>query len=1087
MIKCRKREILMKNHTKLYEKIISAENIFAAIYSLESYIFEKNLLSKSDLKLYTKLKDKYNTTLIEKTIQECKKRLETILNSDEFFNIQVFFKMKKIVKNNDKMIVECRPMHTADLITQICIVCMLNIIMYKESNDGKRQLSDLSQMLPSNFYGNIPSTTPEKIFYNWKDKYKEYSEKIINTFDIARECGLYKYEVTLDLEKFFPSINPSIVYNYILEKVKPIYNNEDLETFKSSLKKLLYFKISNLNDKHSLKEYYGKSYKTKMEWHPNMGIPQGLPQSYFFGNICMILVSNKFNETFPGKSFFYVDDSVIYTNDENADEQKFKASLSDLNEKIKHSLEVYEDKKLEECNDLISLSNNMNYNICVHINDKSTTSKVVNVQKMNKAFLTPIALEASRATFEINSTIDELEDNMFGEKIDTLSQAIELEIQNVKKAIENVNNDQTAAFNVYLKTLKRYKKFFLYRKRLIDFRTNKNIDDIRKAFEKMYMLNSNELTDDDVEKIFPIFEENIFMAEAQLIYSNLEKINEKTKFKSSIVRFEHSILKEIPYENLYFGESFKEVDLNVDEYDSLEQLARNNLSNYSKSSLSDCFLRLEQLDEKRINAVFGFGEKYDKYIYKYSNEYKRKIVNAYISRIFNVALSDDPSIRKINKRNITYNELRLFIYIRNRNCKMMDFREFVLKLISSKNECEKIDYSIYEVLYIFIKYVKNPNKIDDLILIHKYVASIWKNGSRFLYFYTLHNQEHSIELIKSVVNICKTIDYFQLKNEDYYILFLSCYLHDISMVLQPDVNTFVADNFETDKIYTDFCVERQNILNNKETKEDIKRLMKISFEKVSQYFESLTRDKHAPNSAKFIRSSKDLEFLENEIRQFVANASEAHAFNPNDVYSLKSKAKSENISEKYIMILLRLADLLDMSKDRVSLNILKYNISNMPEFSQFHWVTHAITDEYKIYSSYEFIGKTIDADNFETVIKKENLKEIITVEIILNTSNLTDVSSLKCQNINAILDATSQQISIEVGKGECQAENCNFLCKWFFSKNNYLSKELNALKVYLQRNTSNIFHTDVIIKLNFNNSMPLPDNYYDIVNREINF
>ena len=1077
----------MKNHTKLYEKIISAENIFAAIYSLESYIFEKNLLSKSDLKLYTKLKDKYNTTLIEKTIQECKKRLETILNSDEFFNIQVFFKMKKIVKNNDKMIVECRPMHTADLITQICIVCMLNIIMYKESNDGKRQLSDLSQMLPSNFYGNIPSTTPEKIFYNWKDKYKEYSEKIINTFDIARECGLYKYEVTLDLEKFFPSINPSIVYNYILEKVKPIYNNEDLETFKSSLKKLLYFKISNLNDKHSLKEYYGKSYKTKMEWHPNMGIPQGLPQSYFFGNICMILVSNKFNETFPGKSFFYVDDSVIYTNDENADEQKFKASLSDLNEKIKHSLEVYEDKKLEECNDLISLSNNMNYNICVHINDKSTTSKVVNVQKMNKAFLTPIALEASRATFEINSTIDELEDNMFGEKIDTLSQAIELEIQNVKKAIENVNNDQTAAFNVYLKTLKRYKKFFLYRKRLIDFRTNKNIDDIRKAFEKMYMLNSNELTDDDVEKIFPIFEENIFMAEAQLIYSNLEKINEKTKFKSSIVRFEHSILKEIPYENLYFGESFKEVDLNVDEYDSLEQLARNNLSNYSKSSLSDCFLRLEQLDEKRINAVFGFGEKYDKYIYKYSNEYKRKIVNAYISRIFNVALSDDPSIRKINKRNITYNELRLFIYIRNRNCKMMDFREFVLKLISSKNECEKIDYSIYEVLYIFIKYVKNPNKIDDLILIHKYVASIWKNGSRFLYFYTLHNQEHSIELIKSVVNICKTIDYFQLKNEDYYILFLSCYLHDISMVLQPDVNTFVADNFETDKIYTDFCVERQNILNNKETKEDIKRLMKISFEKVSQYFESLTRDKHAPNSAKFIRSSKDLEFLENEIRQFVANASEAHAFNPNDVYSLKSKAKSENISEKYIMILLRLADLLDMSKDRVSLNILKYNISNMPEFSQFHWVTHAITDEYKIYSSYEFIGKTIDADNFETVIKKENLKEIITVEIILNTSNLTDVSSLKCQNINAILDATSQQISIEVGKGECQAENCNFLCKWFFSKNNYLSKELNALKVYLQRNTSNIFHTDVIIKLNFNNSMPLPDNYYDIVNREINF
>ena len=307
------------------------------------------------------------------------------------------------------------------------------------------------------------------------------------------------------------------------------------------------------------------------------------------------------------------------------------------------------------------------------------------------------------------------------------------------------------------------------------------------------------------------------------------------------------------------------------------------------------------------------------------------------------------------------------------------------------------------------------------------------------------------------------------------------------MVLQPDVNTFVADNFETDKIYTDFCVERQNILNNTATKEDIKKLMKISFEKVSQYFESLTRNKHATNSAKFIRNSKDLEFLGNEIRQFVACTSEAHAFNPNDVYGSKSKAKSENISEKYIMILLRLADLLDMSKDRVSLNILKYNINNMPEFSQFHWVTHAITDEYKIYSSYKFTEKTIDSGNFETVIKTENLKEIITVEIILNASNLTDVSSLKCQNINATLDTTSHQILIDVGKGNCQLKNCNFLCKWFFSKNNYLSKELNALRLYLQRNTSKIFHTDIVIKLNFNNSMPLPDNYYDIVNREINF
>lgn len=1077
----------MKNDNELYKKIMSEENIFAAIYSLESYIFERNLLNDADLVKYFKLKDKYNTSLIKETIQECKYRLQSILTSDEFFNIQVFFKMKKLTKDNkNNSVVECRPMHTADLITQICIVCMLNIIMFKESDEGKRQLSDLSQLLPSNFYGNIPSITPEKIFYNWKDKYKEYSENVINTFDVAKESGLYKYEVTLDLKNFFPSINPLIIYNYILKKVRPIYGSEDFEAFKVVLKKLLYFNISNLNDKQSLKEYYGESYEENLSYHPNIGIPQGLPQSYFFGNICMILVSEKFNEMFPGKSFFYVDDSVIYTNDENADEQKFTKSLIKLNKKIENLLRKYENNAFEKDNDLISLSNNMEYKVCVHVEDKSSTSKVMNVQKMNKAFLTPIALEASRASFEINSTIDELEDNMLSEKIDTLSQAVELEIHNVKKAIEDENNDKITAFNVYLKTLKRYKKFFLYRKRLLDFRTNKNIKDIKNTFEETYMLRESELTDDNIENIFPVFEENIFLAEAQLIYSNLVRKDEKEIFKRSIENFEHSILKDLPYENLYFKENFKDVDLIIDEYDSLDQISRNRLPNHSKSSLEDCFLCLEQFDEESIKELFGFGIEYDKYIYKHSNEYRRKIANAYISRIFNVALSDDPSIKKTNKRNVTYNELRLFVYIRNHNCKMSDFKEFLLKLLSVKNEREKIDYGIYEVLYIFIKYVKIANKIDDLVLIHKYIASIWKNGSRFLYFYTLHNQEHSVELIKSVVNICKTIDYFQIKNEDYYILFLSCYLHDISMVLQPDVNTFVIDNFETDKIYTDFCIERQNILNNAETKEDIKKLMKISFEKVGQYFESLTRDKHATNSAKFIRNSRDLDFLGDEIKQFVASVSEAHAFNPNDVYGLKSKAKSENISEKYIMILLRLADLLDISKDRVSLNILKYNISNMPESSQFHWVTHAITDEYKIYSSYKFNGKAIDEGDFETVIKPENLKEIITVEIKLNASNLTDVQSLKCQNVNAVLDTKSRNILVSLKDGECQSDNCNFLCKWFFSKNNYLQKELNALKLYLHRNSNNIFHTNINIKLNFENSMSLPDNYYDIVNKEIN-
>lgn len=75
--------------------------------------------------------------------------------------------MKKYKDNK----VSYMPIHTADLITQICIVALLNIIVFDDKND-KRELSDVSELIPSSFYGNIPSTNVENIFFSWKEKYK---------------------------------------------------------------------------------------------------------------------------------------------------------------------------------------------------------------------------------------------------------------------------------------------------------------------------------------------------------------------------------------------------------------------------------------------------------------------------------------------------------------------------------------------------------------------------------------------------------------------------------------------------------------------------------------------------------------------------------------------------------------------------------------------------------------------------------------------------------------------------------------------------------------------------------------------------
>lgn len=66
-------------NTKLYERLISSGNIYLSIYSLDSYIFNKELLSDEDKNLMDKLKDKFNETCINDTIEKVRKRLEKLV------------------------------------------------------------------------------------------------------------------------------------------------------------------------------------------------------------------------------------------------------------------------------------------------------------------------------------------------------------------------------------------------------------------------------------------------------------------------------------------------------------------------------------------------------------------------------------------------------------------------------------------------------------------------------------------------------------------------------------------------------------------------------------------------------------------------------------------------------------------------------------------------------------------------------------------------------------------------------------------------------------------------------------------------
>lgn len=1092
--------MIKKIESKLYNQVISKQNIYNAIYGLDSYIFEKGLLSENDLELYYRLQDKYDFYTMNNVIKKCKEKLINILqDNDDLFEIEVFFKMKKYKDYK----VSYRPIHTSDLITQVCIVALLNVIVFDDKS-GKRELSDVSELIPSNFYGNIPSTDVRNIFFPWKEKYKEYSKKVVDTYNLCEKTGKYKYEVCLDLKNFFPTVDPNFIYNILLNRLKVVYQDDE-EMLKRILRKILFFNVKDIPLWYE--EYYGENYKNiileneKKKYIPALGIPQGLPQSYYFGNICMSEVAKIVNKFFPGEAFYYVDDSVIYTNSENAKQENFENNIKEINKCVNEHIQS---NIIEKCIDYKHLE----YKIQFHEKEKSISTDIQLTEKYGRRFLREIILGASTVAFDIATAVDDLQDETIRDKIVLYLDSIDKEIELMKQQIKDFREKEDESKKSYLNLLYRYKKFFKYRFKMLSFiKEDYKFEELEEYFDK-YKMKKGKYEDSDYKNIFSVFEEDIFSAEASLFlrYSNNK---ERENIISTISTFEENITKKSSINNLYFSRTLKKQLLISNEFDRYKTLKNLPCKYIERAKLinkesifrimNKIIANFNKISNKEIGSKFEFlgyeFESYMEFIIINSNDMRREILNCLFSKLFSVDINDKFIITKNNGRTLEYYELRILVYIRNQNAvseKIIDFINDIISQAQKEHLQEKIDYSIIEVLDIFITYVKNPEFIDQLINTHKYIMSVWKNGSKHLYFYTLHNQEHSVELIRKCVSICKSIDFLKVKPIDYYILFLACYFHDISMIIQPDINMFLSDDNDGKVILNKWKMKYREIekCNSLEDKNNMIMQMLIKFYKrIDEYFENIVRSKHAQQSASFIRVSSDLDYIEPTVKDIVAKVSEAHGFNDTDVYSLKSNGECEAINVKFLMILLRLADLMDMSKDRVSINIMKLNIEQMNKVSQFHWISHAAIDTCNIKSTYKY---NVSKNSVKTYLDKEFFIENCEIHLYLNTQNLMAMNNFnKCCGIECKLNCKQDEITLKmVNKIDddivfCNNQ-CNFMCKWMNEKNYYLINELKALDKYLSRNQKNNFTTNFYIKIHMENTNIIAQSYLDNVLEYLN-
>lgn len=1138
--------------TKLREIILSDENIYNAIYALESYISERDLLSKQDLSKFLQLRDKYDFSgCVGEVIRDCKETLKNILDDEKsLFEIEVYFKVKKL-SNDVSPRVEYRPLHTSSLVNQICMAAMLMPLMFDDTT-GIRNLSELSRMLPHNFYGNIPSCNVQNIFVNWTEKYRQYTQIVNDRGHEYSQTREYDKEISFDLKDFFPSINPKKILNFIWNAISGKYDTEeDRNTLKMVITKLLYFKIPEQNLNGWNEAYYkGKGDISAIEgFYPTRGIAQGLPQSYFFGNLCMIEVADKMNrlqELGKTDSYFYVDDSVVFAR--NIDSKRFEKLIDKLNEVITDNVSEWTiEPILNEADAENAFS--LKYKVEFHRDDKSSICNIEDSFKgMSGLFLMQRSVSMGGW---IKGNIDDVDDNVALKKLTALQEVVDNQIKLIKDYIGE--NKESEEFETRQKWLKRYRRYFLFRKKRLEILLNgefdkKLLDDFMDKFKikEIIGLNHKEqiLTDGPtrnlLEELFEIFEEDIFKSEFELIAQDMSS-EEKASFCDKISAYDEtlSLLNNAPrnHNYLYYcriSSTIKETDFIASNgYESLTKMVRK-LRPFRSAEKFVETLKIKSVDTDEAWNTFSFlnpvvnksrdGVDYNparefpswcRFIFHNSSNFKRKILNCCFSYACNISPGDNLSILRLDIKPVKYYELRVITMLRNSRLNINRFFEFLRSInCSDINERMEIDLGILEGLGIFRQKVQEPDKIDRLIQTHRLVKSLWHNGSKFLNAYTLHNQEHAINLIKNIVRLINDVDFLNLKSNDFFLLFNACYLHDISMVIHPSIVSFNDSNVKSEQLiskwlrkitelndkldhafaYNKFKMSEVHLL-----RKDIGLKLVEIFQDVFDFFEDRVRTPHAYESARLIRNWQDgmLSFLSELETEIIATLSDSHGWDIVDVYGIKSNAKEELVSLKYMMILIRLADLLDLANDRIDYFLLKQNRSQMSPVSRYHWISHLITDRYELDVDFDVSkGKKLtDCPIHENI----HLDIFLNAEILYQERNnrgpcrgIRPSIGLRKQNRfpDKGLERNCLEFQVGIDDSLCESNHCKtngdkrlcpFICLWMSDKHWWLFSELGKLKHYLNSVNSKLIKSNIDVRFFFDNCRKLDSEFFDDV------
>lgn len=149
-----------------------------------------------------------------------------------------------------------------------------------------------------------------------------------------------------------------------------------------------------------------------------------------------------------------------------------------------------------------------------------------------------------------------------------------------------------------------------------------------------------------------------------------------------------------------------------------------------------------------------------------------------------------------------------------------------------------------------------------------------------------------------------------------------------------------------------------------------------------------------------------------------------------------------------------------------------HNMENMSEVSRFHWLSHLLTEKYELKTEYTLL-ETKDSRKKQKFLERGSIQENIVLIVYVNMPRMTGEKSGACGNRKLVKKNRDERVlEIQCGIG-CEQEQCNFLCKWFGKKNDYLFRELDALQNYLNDLPDNYFTSKVTVQVRYEENNPL--------------